>query len=80
MNSFDHRDKPLVPSYVKTKLALPRIFDDYLVGQILKWGAVLQGHLVEKQGDPGMRLGPQSDYNRTGCIIVGTRAALAKLK
>jgi len=37
-------------SYVKTKLALPRIFDYYLIGQILKWGVVLRGHLVDKQG------------------------------
>ena len=51
MNSFDDR-QGACPSYIETKLALPRIFGNYLIGQIFKWSVVLQGHSGGEQGEP----------------------------
>jgi len=52
MNSFEYH-QGACPAYEKTKLAFPRIFDDYSIGQILKRGLVLQGHSGDEQGEPG---------------------------
>ena len=60
MNSFDY-PQGTCPAYVKTKLALPRIFGDYSIGQILQWGVVLQGHVGDEQEEPAKKTRSHAD-------------------